>query len=253
MPVINRAALIRLEMLGCTLEPGGFRRFKGTRAPVLPALKLSEPYGFDDADEERAFRQTPEIVLSRTISGPLLIDEGYRLCLTDSIVDAGQGVDDAADAYAIAASTDFLKGWGPPVTLRGATVLGRTRAARINGQGGIFVHALEVFDQNSGCLKFSYFSGEPADRLPQNHACIKGRAAIPSAAARLQFTSEVFGAPAYCQLALSCDPRLREQGPNDDAMGAFGFLQEAHKWRNLQIRFREFMPVGIRPLLLPVS
>jgi hypothetical protein len=36
-------------------------------------------------------------------------------------------------------------------------------------------------------------------------------------------------------------------------MGAFGFLREAHKWRNLQIRFREFMPVGVRPLLIAVT
>ena len=49
------------------------------------------------------------------------------------------------------------------------------------------------------------------------------------------------------------DRRIREQGPQDDAMGAFGFLLEAHKRRNLQIRFREFMPVGVRPLLIPVT
>jgi hypothetical protein len=36
-------------------------------------------------------------------------------------------------------------------------------------------------------------------------------------------------------------------------MGAFGFLLEAHKWRNLSVRYREFMPVGIRPLLIPVT
>jgi hypothetical protein len=65
--------------------------------------------------------------------------------------------------------------------------------------------------------------------------------------------SDVFGNPAYCQLADTTDRRIREQGPQDDAMGAFGFLLEAHKRRNLQIRFREFMPVGIRPLLIPVT
>jgi hypothetical protein len=69
----------------------------------------------------------------------------------------------------------------------------------------------------------------------------------------LEFTSEFFGDAAYGQLAAMTDFRIRERGPNDDAMGAFGFLLEAHKWRNLQIRFREFMPVGIRPLLIPVT
>ena len=42
-------------------------------------------------------------------------------------------------------------------------------------------------------------------------------------------------------------------GPDDDAMGAFGFLRDAHKWTNLQVRLREFMPVGVRPLVVPVT
>ena len=36
-------------------------------------------------------------------------------------------------------------------------------------------------------------------------------------------------------------------------MGAFGFQLEAHKWINLQVRLREFMPVGVRPLVLPIT
>ena len=49
------------------------------------------------------------------------------------------------------------------------------------------------------------------------------------------------------------DQAILERGPDNDQMGAFGFQTEAHKWRNLQIRFREFMPVGVRPLLIPVT
>ena len=36
-------------------------------------------------------------------------------------------------------------------------------------------------------------------------------------------------------------------------MGAFGFLLNAHKWKNIGIRLREFMPVGRRALLVPVT
>jgi hypothetical protein len=120
------------------------------------------------------------------------------------------------------------------------------RVESINGQGGIWVHRLEVFNNQIGCLKFSYFSGQ-GDRLPQSHGCVNGTEAL------LRFTSETFGEPAYGQLTLSTEFRIRERGPKDDLMGAFGFLLESHKWRNLQIRFREFMPVGVRPLLIPVS
>lgn len=247
-PLIARAALNSLELINCTLDPTSYKSIHGDRRPTVVSVKLDDSYGFTKAKEESAFNQIPNIVLQRSISGPLLIDTVYRLNVTDSIIDAGQGVDDHADKFAVSsASGDPAKNWGPATFVSGVTILGRMRVESIEGRGGIWVHALEVLNNQKGCIKFSYFSGEPADRLPQNHACVKGTDAL------LRFRSEIFGEPSYCQLAQSADPRIREQGPNDDAMGAFGFLLEAHKWRNLQIRFREFMPVGIRPLLIPVT
>ncbi len=256
-PLIARAALNRLELINCTLDPGGFRRFNSNLAPILTSIELHEPFGFS-GDEERAFNQIPEVIVSRTISGPILIDSTYSLSLADSIVDAGQGVGDPTSRFAVSNATDPVGGYGPPTRVNGITVFGRMRVESIDGRGGIWVHALEVLNNQIGCLKFSYFSGElslgvPLDRLPQNHACVKGMDATGNTIAQLHFVSEVFGNPAYGQLALTTDERIREQGPQDDAMGAFGFLFEAHKWRNLQIRFREFMPVGIRPLLIPVT
>jgi hypothetical protein len=252
-PLIARAAVNRLELINCTLDPGGFRKLNGDRAPILPSLKLFEPYGFQKAADETEFKQTPEIVISRSITGPLLIDSGYSLCLTDSIVDAGQGVGNLVEAFAISSATNPANDWGPPAIVHGITILGRMRVETIDGAGGIFVHALEVQNTQVGCLKFSYFSGSPLDRLPQNYACVKGITAVVGEEARLLFTSEIFGHYAYCQLALATDARIRERGPNNDEMGAFGFLRDAHKWLNLQIRYREFMPVGVRPLMIPVT
>jgi hypothetical protein len=252
--LIARAALNSLEIIECTLDPGGFIQIDENRAPVLNAVRLREPYGFlTDPTEEEVFNQTPEIVVFRTITGALLIDSGYRLTLTDSIVDAGQGVANVTPKLAIGAATNSATAWAAPTTFSGITVFGRTRVESIAGSGGIFVHALIDHDVQRGCIKFSYFSGEPDDQLPQNHACVKGITAVEGEEALLRFTSEFFGDPAYAQLSGTADFRIRERGPNDDEMGAFGFLLEAHKWRNLQIRFREFMPVGIRPLLIPAT
>jgi hypothetical protein len=252
-PLIARAALHSIELIDCTLDPEGFTQLDGTRAAVEPSVNLREPYGFDDPDDEEVFKETPEVIVYRAVTGPLHIDTGYRLTLTDSIIDAGQGVGNTADAYAIRDAANLPNSWGPPTTVSGVTVFGRTRVESITGRGAIFVHALQARDVQKGCLKFSYFSGEPADRLPQNHACVRGITADPEGAARLLFTSEIFGEPGYAQLAYATDFRVRERGPGDDQMGAYGFLLEAHKWRNLQIRFREFMPVGVRPLLIPVT
>jgi hypothetical protein len=232
------------------------------RAPLLPGINLTEPYGFDAAGDEIAFKQKPEIVIQRSIVGAVFADEGYRLCLTDSIIESvpvnvpldGGGI--RTDPFAIAAATDTLEAYAAETTIRNVTILGRVRVNQIDGAGGIFTGVLQVFDEQFGCLKYCYFADDSAslpppdevrNRLPQNFACVSG------ADARLIFTSEFFGNPAYCQLSLECDPRILEEGPGNDQMGAFNFLMEAHKWRNLKIRFREFMPAGVKPLLIPVT
>jgi hypothetical protein len=252
-PLVARAALNRLELVSSTLDPGGFRRPNGARETIRRSLDLRDGFGFvAGSPEDIAFAQTPDIVIQRTITGPLRIDSTYTLTLEDAIVDAGAGVADALPAaFALASAADPANGWGPPVVFRGPTLFGRTRVSSANGCGAIFVHTLEVEDTQHGCIKQSYFEGSSvpglADRLPQHHACVDG------ATARLGFTAHTFGAPGYGQLLRSSDFRVRERGPDDDAMGATGFLLEAHKWRNLQVRLAEFMPVGVRPLSVPVT
>lgn len=250
-PLIARAAIDRLEIVNCTLDPGGKKILDGTaegkRKPMRHSLELRQPYGFSSDEEEDTFNQTPEIILERSIAGSLLVDRGYHLSLSHSIIDAGKGAGDKPEnSFAVANATDAIGDWGPPTVVNNITAFGRMRVENISGQGGIFVHSLEVLNNQKGCLKFSYFSGM-GDRLPQNYGCVKGTAA------KLRFVSEIFGQPAYAQLHETTDFNIRENGPNDDAMGAFNFLLEAHKWRNLQIRYREFMPVAIRPLFVPVT
>jgi hypothetical protein len=249
-PLIARTAINRLEILGCTLDPGGQKLLDGTaagkRKPLRTSLKLLQKYGFSEADE-KTFNQTPEIILERSIAGSLLVDRGYSLSLSHSIIDAGKGVgDDPETSFAVSNATNPEKDWGPPTQVNGITVFGRMRVEQISGRSGIWVHALEVLNNQIGCIRYSYFSGKD-DRLPQNLGCVIG------SEAKLRFVSEMFGEPAYGQVDRTSDFRIRERGSGDDEMGAFGFLLEAHKWRNLQIRFREFMPVGIRPLLIPVT
>ena len=149
-------------------------------------------------------------------------------------------------AFAIAAATNPTTTWGAPLAFQGVTCFGPVRVTEVGGFGGIFVRRFEVLDNQHGCIKWSWFSGA-TDRLPPNHFCLHA----PDA--RLAFTSEWFNDPGYAQLARTTDLRVLTRGPDDDVMGAFGFLLEAHKWTNLQVRLREFMPVGVRPLVVPVT
>ena len=242
--LVARAAVASLEIVGCTLDPGGHALACGGRAGLMPALALANGYGFADAAELDAFAVTPDVILRHTVSGALGLDDGYRLTLEAAIVDAGHNAGEPpAGDYAVAAASDPDGGWGPALDLRGATLLGQCRVSQASGYGGLFSQRLAVWNHQQGCLKYCWFSGD-GDRLPPHHACVDG------VDARLAFTATWHGAPGYGQLAAGSDFRIRQRGPEDDAMGAFGFLLEAHKWNNLTIRLREFMPVGARPLLI---
>ena len=149
-------------------------------------------------------------------------------------------------SVAVGSLSDPANGYGPALTLERLTCFGIARVAAVTGQGGIWLHALQAHDNQRGCVRFSYFAAAD-NRLPPHHGCVFG------SSADIAFTDERFGMPGYAQLRRRSDARILEQGPERDLMGAFGYLGNTHKWKNLNIRFREFMPVGIRPQLIPVT
>jgi hypothetical protein len=260
--LVMQAALGTLRILGCTLDPGGGLVLdgsaNGSRAPIRESLRLTDDFGLATTDAA-AFDQVPSLTIEQSITGPLAIDTDYELTLKYTIVDAGSGIEETSPALALgAASGDPELAWGPDLDIDGVTVFGRTRVETARGQGGIFVHRLEVHDnqdshtvevgvsRRGSCLEFSWFSGDH-DRLPQHLGCVFGNDA------RLRFTAEWFGRPGYAQLHSDSDRRIREDGPANDEMGAFGYLLNTHKWKNIGIRLREFMPVGVRPVLIPIT
>ena len=236
-PLISMAAVDQVEIIGCTLDPGGFNMLKGGRAPIKTAMRLENVAGIN-----------PDITIDHSITGPLFIDTDYDLSLAYTIVDAGSGVNSKQASFALSGNPDKPEStWGPRTTAEWVTVFGRMRVQGLSGKGGIWVHALEVLDNQKGCIRNSYVSGH-GDRLPQNYPPIRG-----SDGTRLLFNGEAFGDMAYGQLSTDADFKVRERGPGDDMMGAFGLTMESHKWRNLTIRYREFMPVGVRLLIIPIT
>ncbi len=245
-PLIQQVALNALNIINCTLDPGNHRALDGSRQPARPAFSLASDFSLSDADELDAFEQIPHIYLRRSICGPAAMGENYRLTLEDSIIDAQDDAQTDPAPLAVHAPIDPENNWGPDLRINGMTCFGRMRVSRATGQGGIWTDRLEVHDNQQGCIKFSYFSGN-GDRLPQHQASVSGTSS------RLIFESRTFARADYAQLSLNSDPEILEQGPDRDAMGAFGFLLNTHKWKNINIRYREFMPIGIKPILIPVT
>ncbi len=250
--LVQQAAVHALELDGTTMDPGGAWQLDpasaGVRQGMRASFRLGNDFGFlDDPAEADTFDQQPEIVVTRAIIGAVEADDEYRLALTDSIVDGGSPEGDPTPRFSVRAATgDPELGWGPALQVAGVTSFGRLRVQSVSGQGGIFLHRLEAHDNQRGCLKLSFLSGD-SDRLPPHHACVFG------SSADISFTATWFGLPGYGQLRLRSDQRLLDQGPGNDAMGCFGYLLNTHKWKNLNIRYREFMPVGVRPILVPVT
>jgi hypothetical protein len=244
-PLVARAALPTLEFARCTLDPGGTVRLNGARDAMVPSFGLDARFGFTSDAEYDAFQPDPKITLYRSIAGPVEMESAYQLQVQDSIVDGGAGPgENGSAAIAIGSQANPLTGWGPVLCINGVTVFGRARVRSATGSGAIFCHALEAQDNQTGCLRFCWFAAE-ANRLPQNFGCVTG--------VNLQFTATTFSTPGYGQVSLDSDTTVLQKGPSSDEMGAFGFLLNSHKWRNLQIRFREFMPAGITPVLVPVT
>jgi hypothetical protein len=212
---------------------------------MAPSFGLDARFGFSSDAEYDAFQPDPKITLYRSIAGPIEMESVYQLQIQDSIVDGGAGPgEDGFAAIAIGSQASPLNGWGPVLCVKGVTVFGRARVRSATGSGGIFCHALEAQDNQTGCLRFCWFAPE-TNRLPQNFGCVTG--------VELQFAATTFGTPGYGQVSLDSDMAVLQKGPGSDEMGAFGFLLNSHKWRNLQIRFREFMPAGITPVVVPVT
>ena len=246
-PLIDRAALNQLHVLGCTLDPGGFVKLDGNRAPMRSAMRLADDFGFTTPATRAAFSQTPDIRIERSIVGTLAIGASYTLTVSGSIVDAGTGVGETPGAFAVCApNATPEKDWGPDLIVDGMTCFGRMRVTRASGAGGIWTGRLEAHDNQAGCIRFSCFSGD-ADRLPPNHACVF------ATRSPLRFTSESFGAAGYAQITTGSDRHIREQGPADDEMGGFGYLLGTHKWKNVGIRLREYTPIGVPPIVIPVT
>jgi hypothetical protein len=246
IPLIAQAALERLEIVQCTLDPGSALTLKPpTTTASIAAMHLDGQFGFTDLTEYHTFKVTPRIILEQSIAGPLLMEQVYSLALERSIVDAGAPPGSpAADAVAIGSLADPVNGYGPPLSFHRITVLGISRVRTAGGSSGIFCHSLEAWNNQTGCIRNSSFSAE-ANRLPQNFACVTG--------ASYGFTAGQWNQPGYAQLPLDSDNSILNDGQDNDQMGAFGFLLESHKWRNLSIRLRENVPAGSTVDIVPVT
>lgn len=141
---------------------------------------------------------------------------------------------------------------------------GHTSLSRVTVLGPMNVHSLEasecvlddvVFteDPQRGCVRFTAWT--TGSILPKKYESVEIPAAAPI------FTTRRYGQPGYCQLLESADSAIlapvdgsiREGAQDGSEMGAFWRERNRVKERSLRIKYDEFLPLGLIPVVIPVT
>lgn len=207
-----------LTIRHCTQVPGDGRRLSVTTG-ANPAL---------------------ELIAARSILGGLAASTTLEaITLTECIVDR------FADERAIdVPETDLV--------MSSVTVLGTTDARTASATDSLFCGRLEVALKQEGCLRFCWVSTDSV--APRRYRC-QPETALESASADLldalearivpSFTSRRYGSPGYAQLRRLCRDEIRAGSENGAEMGAFTFLRQPQRERNLQSALRQYLRFGL--------
>ena len=195
----------------------------------------------DDADGRA------RCTLARCTLGAVRTGAGLsRVVITDSVVDrrGGLAVGGLSEGSGLAGDDPAVH-----VQLERTTVLGRVRCAVLVASETILADVAAVDDRQAGCVRFSRF--EPGSVLPRRYRCVPSADdAARGGAARPAFVSLRPANPGYAQLDTTSDPALLRASEVDDHVGAFGSTLPGLRLENLHRKLDEFLPVGLRALVI---
>jgi hypothetical protein len=237
VPDVSDNALSQLRIAHATLVPG--LTLDGQGEPVFPG-----------AASLVVERPGVAVALDHAILGALRVAEGASLKASDCVIDAT-----APTGIAYCAPNDPNPTEATPggeLSLEACTVIGKIGAQAV----GLVSNSLLIADaaptdalppvyaarRQTGCVRFSFL---PFDSLvPRRHRCQPADAAT-EASLFPRFTSLRYGVAAYGQLAHGTPVEIRRGADDEGEMGAFHSVFAAQRENNLQVRLREFLPVGL--------
>jgi hypothetical protein len=168
---------------------------------------------------------------------------------------------------AIAAS-DGSGSPGPPTTLRRTTIFGTVHVKELTlASEVIFADPVTAERRQAGCVRFSYVPD--GSRTPSRFRCqpdleiqkeleaaLRAEPSLTSAErerilndirARLRpsFTAVRYGEAAYAQLGMDCAEEIRTGAEDEGEMGAYNFLQQEQRTRNLRASLDAYLRFGL--------
>lgn len=231
--IVLKGSFDRVTLSCCTLDPGRWKSASGT-APAAWALAA-------DARALIASRLRIEgsvrlLVIERSILGPILNARGGRaesIQVRDSIV---QTVAPGTPALALTAGE---------LTLSRSTILGTAHVHRLDASECILHDVTVVDDTQHGCVRFTAWP--EASVLPRKYESVM----VPAKAGL--FATDDFGRPDYAQLLSTAGDAIRAGAEDGSEMGAFAREKSAIKERSLLIKYQEYLPLGLEPVVVHVT
>jgi hypothetical protein len=157
------------------------------------------------------------------------------------------------DAYPEAIGQDALALPAGTANLSRCTVLGRLFVHRLHASECILDDFAEVEDTQHGCVRFSAWT--TGSVLPRQFESVQAPPRGPL------FVSREFADPGYAQLLPTADraviapsgKTILEGAEDGSEMGVFAREKIAIKERSLLIKYQEFMPLGLVPVVIHVT
>lgn len=251
------SASLDLTLQHCTLVPGRMLRFSGE--PVYPdrdSLVVKE------ASKEMT------VAIKKSITGSIRMPVNCRcLSIEDSIIQSPPLTNGEVE-FAIAGNDSGTEP-GPPVHVIRSTIFGPVFVKElVMASETLFSGYVNVQRQQEGCVRFSYV---PAGSLtPRRYHC-QPDTALEAASEELkrnltlketeiilarldpQFTSMCYGEPGYAQLSPGCAEEIRTGAEDGTEIGAFCSLKQPQREANLNIRLKEYLPLGLEPGFIYVT
>ncbi len=158
------------------------------------------------------------------------------------------------DAYPLALAPAAAAVSDATVILNRVTILGRLVARRLHATDSILHGFAVVDDTEDGCVRYS--AALAGSRLPpqQNSAQLSDGGTL--------FTSTAFGRPGYGQLLETADraivaaapgTTLLAGGSSGGQMGSFSTQIVPIKEHALRLKYSEYLPVGLTPVIVHVT
>jgi hypothetical protein len=223
----------------CTLDPGHFDPKTKTYVAAVDGKELKPSHLWIEA-------QVNHLIVDHCITGPIATRATgsiSQLSISNSIL----------QAFDTEKTLAFTNG---AVHLNRCTLLGGANVHRLEASECILNDVVHVENPQQGCVRFSAWA--KGSVLPRRYESVE----IPPNSPL--FTSRVFGHPGYAQLQQGADAAILSYtgggiatilaGAEDGSeMGVFASEKNAIKERSLRLKYEEYMPLGLVPVIIYVT